>query len=67
MVETQEPQPRRVIQETTAATMRQMLEGVVLNGTGKAGTARWVHRAGREDGHGAKIRCHHWATTPRTI
>ncbi len=27
--------PRRVIQETTAATMRRMLEGVVLNGTGK--------------------------------
>ena len=26
---------RRVIQETTAATMRRMLEGVVLNGTGK--------------------------------
>ncbi len=33
--ESQEPQPRRVIKETTAATMRQMLEGVVLNGTGK--------------------------------
>src|ERR1700726_2691265 len=33
--EPQEPQPRRVIQETTAATMRRMLEGVVLNGTGK--------------------------------
>ena len=28
-------QPRRVIRETTAATMRRMLEGVVLNGTGK--------------------------------
>jgi cell division protein FtsI (penicillin-binding protein 3) len=27
--------PRRVIKETTAATMRNMLEGVVLNGTGK--------------------------------
>lgn len=27
--------PRRVIQETTAASMRRMLEGVVLNGTGK--------------------------------
>ncbi len=35
LVETPEPQPRRVIQETTAATMRGMLEGVVLNGTGK--------------------------------
>jgi len=27
--------PRRVIQETTAASMRRMLEGVVLEGTGK--------------------------------
>lgn len=32
----QEPQPppRRVVRDTTAATMRAMLEGVVLNGTG---------------------------------
>ncbi len=30
-----EPDPRRVVRETTAATMRSMLEGVVLNGTGK--------------------------------
>jgi cell division protein FtsI/penicillin-binding protein 2 len=29
---TSQPQPRRVIQATTAATMRQMLEGVVLQG-----------------------------------
>jgi cell division protein FtsI (penicillin-binding protein 3) len=28
------PAPRRVIRATTAATMREMLEGVVLNGTG---------------------------------
>ena len=35
MVETQNPAPRRVISETTAASMRQMLEGVILNGTGK--------------------------------
>lgn len=35
LVESQEPMPRRVVQETTAATMRRMLEGVVLNGTGK--------------------------------
>jgi cell division protein FtsI/penicillin-binding protein 2 len=35
LVEQQEPQPRRVIQETTAATMRRMMEGVVLGGTGK--------------------------------
>jgi cell division protein FtsI (penicillin-binding protein 3) len=30
-----EPEPRRVVRETTAATMRSMLEGVVLDGTGK--------------------------------
>jgi len=30
-----QPPPTRVIQATTAATMRRMLEGVVLNGTGK--------------------------------
>ena len=35
MVESTQPEPRRVIRETTAATMRRMLEGVVLNGTGK--------------------------------
>ena len=35
MVEQAATQPRRVIRETTAAAMRQMLEGVVLNGTGK--------------------------------
>jgi cell division protein FtsI (penicillin-binding protein 3) len=35
MVEPPQPQPRRVIRPTTAATMRRMLEGVVLNGTGK--------------------------------
>jgi cell division protein FtsI (penicillin-binding protein 3) len=33
-LESQQP-PRRVIKETTAASMRRMLEGVVLNGTGK--------------------------------
>jgi cell division protein FtsI (penicillin-binding protein 3) len=30
----EQPAPRRVIRATTAATMRQMLEGVVLSGTG---------------------------------
>jgi cell division protein FtsI/penicillin-binding protein 2 len=35
LVESSQPEPRRVIRETTAATMRAMLEGVVLNGTGK--------------------------------
>jgi cell division protein FtsI (penicillin-binding protein 3) len=35
VTETEQPEPRRVIKATTAATMRQMLEGVVLGGTGK--------------------------------
>ncbi len=35
VIEAQEPEPRRVIKETTAASMRLMLEGVVLGGTGK--------------------------------
>jgi cell division protein FtsI/penicillin-binding protein 2 len=35
VIEAQEPEPRRVIKETTAASMRRMLEGVVLGGTGK--------------------------------
>jgi cell division protein FtsI (penicillin-binding protein 3) len=35
MVEPPQQEPRRVIRATTAATMRRMLEGVVLNGTGK--------------------------------
>jgi cell division protein FtsI/penicillin-binding protein 2 len=33
--EPQQPLPRRVIKATTAASMRNMLEGVVLTGTGK--------------------------------
>jgi len=35
VTEPQETERRRVIQETTAASMRRMLEGVVLGGTGK--------------------------------
>jgi cell division protein FtsI (penicillin-binding protein 3) len=35
VIEAQESEPRRVIKETTAASMRRMLEGVVLGGTGK--------------------------------
>jgi len=35
VTEQQQPEPRRVIKATTAATMRRMLEGVVLGGTGK--------------------------------
>ncbi len=35
VMEPEEPPARRVIQETTAASMRRMLEGVVLGGTGK--------------------------------
>jgi cell division protein FtsI/penicillin-binding protein 2 len=35
VIEPRQPEPRRVIKETTAATMRRMMEGVVLGGTGK--------------------------------
>ncbi len=35
LLESQEPDPKRIVRETTAATMRNMLEGVVLNGTAK--------------------------------
>lgn len=34
LLESEEPEPKRVVRETTAATMRNMLEGVVLHGTG---------------------------------
>jgi cell division protein FtsI (penicillin-binding protein 3) len=34
LIDSPEPDPKRVVSETTAATMRSMLEGVVLNGTG---------------------------------
>ena len=47
LVETPEPPPRRVIQETTAATMRGMLEGVVLIGTGKRAQLEGYTAAGK--------------------
>jgi cell division protein FtsI (penicillin-binding protein 3) len=34
LVPEEQPEPKRVVRATTAATMRNMLEGVVLNGTG---------------------------------
>jgi len=45
----QEPQPapRRVVRETTAATMRAMLEGVVLNGTGTKARLNGYTSAGK--------------------
>src|SRR5256712_896912 len=45
----QEPQPapRRVVRETTAATMRAMLEGVVLNGTGTKAQLNGYTSAGK--------------------
>jgi cell division protein FtsI (penicillin-binding protein 3) len=47
MVEPPQQQPRRVIRETTAATMRRMLEGVVLNGTGKRARLAGYTSAGK--------------------
>jgi len=43
----QEPEPRRIIKETTAATMRSMLEGVVLGGTGKRAKLEGYTSAGK--------------------
>src|SRR5713101_1082908 len=45
--EPQEQQPRRVIKETTAASMRRMLEGVVLGGTGKLAKLEGYTSAGK--------------------
>jgi len=42
-----QPQPTRVIQPTTAATMRRMLEGVVLDGTGKLAQVDGYTTAGK--------------------
>ena len=39
--------PRSVIKETTAASMRRMLEGVVLNGTGKKAQLEGYTSAGK--------------------
>jgi cell division protein FtsI (penicillin-binding protein 3) len=39
--------PRRVIKETTAASLRRMLEGVVLNGTGKKAQLEGYTSAGK--------------------
>ncbi len=47
LTESQEPQPRRVIKETTAASMRRMLEGVVLGGTGKLAKLEGFTSAGK--------------------
>ncbi len=45
--EPREPEPRRVIKATTAATMRRMLEGVVLGGTGKLAKLDGYSTAGK--------------------
>jgi cell division protein FtsI (penicillin-binding protein 3) len=47
LTELQEPQPSRVIKETTAASMRRMLEGVVLGGTGKLAKLEGYTSAGK--------------------
>ncbi len=40
------PGPQQVTDATTAATVRGMMETVVLSGTGKLGTAKWIHGSG---------------------
>src|SRR5260370_23645994 len=47
LVEPSQQPPRRVIRETTAATMRRMLEGVVLEGTGKLARLEGYTSAGK--------------------
>jgi cell division protein FtsI (penicillin-binding protein 3) len=47
LTEPQGPPPRRVIKETTAASMRRMLEGVVLGGTGKLAKLEGYTSAGK--------------------
>jgi cell division protein FtsI (penicillin-binding protein 3) len=47
VIEAQESEPRRVIKETTAASMRRMLEGVVLGGTGKKAKLEGYTSAGK--------------------
>jgi cell division protein FtsI (penicillin-binding protein 3) len=42
-----EPPPRRVIQATTAATLRHLMEGVVLEGTGRAARLDGYTAAGK--------------------
>jgi cell division protein FtsI (penicillin-binding protein 3) len=42
-----QPAPRRVVRETTAAAMRAMLEGVVLNGTGTKAQLEGYTSAGK--------------------
>ena len=42
-----QPEPRRVVRETTAAAMRAMLEGVVLNGTGTKAQVNGYTAAGK--------------------
>jgi cell division protein FtsI (penicillin-binding protein 3) len=49
-----QPPPRRVIRETTAATMRQMLERVVLEGTGRRALLDG-HTAGGKTGTAQKL------------
>ena len=44
---TEQPEPRRVVKETTAASMRAMLEGVVLSGTGTKAQLEGYTSAGK--------------------
>src|ERR1700676_2296530 len=47
LTEPQEPQPRRALQEPPGASMRRMLEGVVLGGTGKLAKLEGYTSAGK--------------------
>ena len=41
------PDPRRVIDESTAATVRDIMEKVILEGTGKDRAAVWLYGRGK--------------------
>ncbi len=52
------PGAHRAISTLAAAQMRKMMEGVVLFGTGKSGTTRWIFFR-RQDRHGSEDRSRH--------
>ncbi len=44
-----------MIKEMTSAKMRMMMQGIVVEGTGRKGGAEWLQRR-RQDGNGAEDR-----------